>query len=307
MSRYVFMGTPEFAVPSLKQLAATREVALVLTRPDAPRKRGRALVYSPVKAAALEFGLPVRETKRITPELQEEIFALGDVVLCVAAFGCILPASLLSGVQEAFNVHGSLLPQWRGAAPIQRGILAGDMQGGISIMRMVEALDAGPWCRQKAVSFEGRYLDELFDELAKVGASELVAALDDFEQGTLAWHDQDETQVTFAPKLVREDVVLDATYSADELWRRVRASSDSCPACVSLGDLRVRVLKAHVVDEPVLAQGEVSADKRQLWLGCADGTTLALDELKPDGKKAQNVQSFLCGQRALAHTWSASV
>ncbi|MBQ3282712.1 MAG: methionyl-tRNA formyltransferase, partial [Atopobiaceae bacterium] len=145
--RVVFMGTPEFAVPSLSALADAYEVVLVLTRPDAVRARGKELEPSPVKARALELGLPVLETSRITPEALEAVREAGPDVIAVAAYGCILPDSILDVAPlGCVNVHASLLPRWRGAAPIQRAVLAGDRRAGISIMRVVHELDAGAWC-----------------------------------------------------------------------------------------------------------------------------------------------------------------
>jgi methionyl-tRNA formyltransferase len=172
--RIVFMGTPEFAVPSLKAVAAAYDVALVVTRPDAVRSRGKKLEPSPVKACALELGLPVLEAKRMDPAAIEAVRAAAPDLICVVAFGCILPDELLAVAPlGAINVHGSLLPRWRGAAPIQRAILAGDEKTGISIMRVAHDLDAGAWCRQVATPIGTKTAGQLFDELAHAGAPSL--------------------------------------------------------------------------------------------------------------------------------------
>jgi methionyl-tRNA formyltransferase len=199
--RIVFMGTPEFAVPSLKAVAAAYDVALVVTRPDAVRSRGKKLEPSPVKACALELGLPVLEAKRMDsrghrsrarrrtgPHLR------GGVWLHPAG-----RASRRSSL-GAINVHGSLLPRWRGAAPIQRAILAGDEKTGVSIMRVAHDLDAGAWCRQVATPIGTKTAGQLFDELAQAGRAELVAAAAQIANGTVAWHEQDPAQVTIAEK-----------------------------------------------------------------------------------------------------------
>ena len=229
--RIVFMGTPDFAVPSLRELACTNEVTLVLTRPDAVRGRGRKLVASPVKAAALELGLPVVETKRITSELLARIRAAQPDALAVAAFGCILPDELLDMAPlGCVNVHGSLLPRWRGAAPILRAVLAGDERVGVSIMRIVHALDAGAYCRQASVEVGEKPCATVMSELAELGADELLLALAQMEDGTARWVDQDESQVSYARKIDKREMLLDPADGRLANRRRVQASLDAAPA-----------------------------------------------------------------------------
>ena len=154
--RVVFMGTPDFAVPSLRELASRFEVVLVLTRPDAVRSRGKKLEPSPVKAAALELDIPVLEATRITPEVMDRLHEAEADIFCVAAYGCILPDEVLNMAPLGIvNVHASLLPRWRGAAPIQRAILAGDERAGISIMRIGHGVDTGAYCAQASCSVAG--------------------------------------------------------------------------------------------------------------------------------------------------------
>ena len=203
--RIVFMGTPEFAVPSLKAVAAAYDVALVVTRPDAVRSRGKKLEPSPVKACALDLGLPVLEAKRMDAEAIDAVRAAAPDLICVVAFGCILPDELLAVAPlGAINVHGSLLPRWRGAAPIQRAILAGDKKTGVSIMRVAHDLDAGAWCRQVSTPIGTKTASQLFDELAQAGAPELVAAAAQIADGTVTWHEQDPAQVTIAEKVKKD-------------------------------------------------------------------------------------------------------
>lgn len=154
--RVVFMGTPAFAVPSLRKLAAAHEVALVLTRPDAVRSRGKKLDPSPVKEAALELDLPVMEANRMTPEVLDALRAAEAEIFCVAAYGCILPDEVLTMAPlGCVNVHASLLPRWRGAAPIQRSILEGDAETGVSIMRIGHGVDTGAYCAQASCAVPG--------------------------------------------------------------------------------------------------------------------------------------------------------
>ena len=168
--RVVFMGTPAFAVPSLRKLAAAHDVALVLTRPDAVRSRGKKLEPSPVKEAALGLGLPVMEANRMTPEVLDALRAVEAEIFCVAAYGCILPDEVLTMAPHGcVNVHASLLPRWRGAAPIQRSILEGDAETGVSIMRIGHGVDTGAYCAQASCPVPGKSADELTAELAELG------------------------------------------------------------------------------------------------------------------------------------------
>ena len=294
--RVVFMGTPDFAVPSLRELARTNEVALVLTRPDAVRGRGRRLVASPVKAVARELGLPVMETKRITSEVLARIRAARPDAIAVAAFGCILPDELLDVAPlGCVNVHGSLLPRWRGAAPIQRAILAGDGRVGISIMRVVHELDAGAYCRQASVELTDQTCPQLMDELARLGARELVAALDGIAAGTVTWVEQDPSQVTYAPKIEKVEMHLDPAASVRENRRRVQASLDEAPARLLVGGRGVRALDARPADVPV-AEGRVLVRRGHVYLGCVDGA-LELTRVKPDGKREMEASAWASGLR----------
>ena len=191
--RVVFMGTPDFAVPSLKKLAHDHQVALVITRPDAVRGRGKALEPSPVKECAQELGLPVLEANRMTPEVISAMREAQPEALCVVAFGCILPDEVISlAPYGALNVHASLLPRWRGAAPIQRAILAGDAVAGVSIMKIAHELDAGDWCKQASCEVGSKNTEQLTDALAQLGADALSQALSELKEGSLEWQVQDE-------------------------------------------------------------------------------------------------------------------
>ncbi len=291
------MGTPDFAVPSLAAVAERHEVALVVTRPDAVRGRGRELVASPVKDKAVELGIPVLEASRMTPEAKAAVAEAAPDIMCVVAFGCILPDDLLAMAPHgAVNVHASLLPRWRGAAPIQRSILAGDVQTGVSIMRVAHDLDAGAWCRQAATAVGEKGTAELTAELAQTGAAELVAALDDIAAGRDMWHEQDEALVTVAAKVTKAEMRLDPAAAVGENALRVQASGDTAPARMVLGGKGVRVLRAAVCAEKSLAAGEVAVEHGRVFLGCSDGC-LELLEVKPDGKKAMEARAWASGLR----------
>ncbi|VWM05858.1 Methionyl-tRNA formyltransferase [Collinsella sp. AK_207A] len=305
--RIVFMGTPDFAVPSLRALAAAHDVALVLTRPDAVRSRGKKLEPSPVKAAALELGLPVLEAKRMEPEVVDALRAARADVFCVAAYGCILPDEVLTMAPlGCVNVHASLLPRWRGAAPIQRAILAGDAEAGVSIMRIGHGVDTGAFCAQASCSVAGKSADELTSELAELGAGLLLEVLPELAAGTVSWTEQDEALVTHAAKIQKAELRLDPAVSAADNERRALASSDAAPARCMLAGKPVRVLAARVapVSGAVLAAGELAIQGGRVLLGCGEGALEVL-ELKPDGKRAMDAAAWAAGQRGAAVTWEA--
>ena len=300
--RVVFMGTPDFAVPSLEALAERHDVALVLTRPDAVRGRGKALVPSPVKARALELGLPVIETSRITPEVADALRAAAADVFCVAAYGCILPDEVLTMAPGGcVNVHASLLPRWRGAAPIQRAILAGDAETGVSIMRIGHGVDTGAYCAQARVPVGGKDTEELTAELARVGAELLVETLPAVVDGTAVWVEQDEALVTHAAKIEKRELMLDPADGARENALRVQASGDTAPARCAVAGRGVRVCAACAGEKDV-APGAVVAGRGRVWLGCADGALEVL-RVKPDGKRGMEAGAWAAGLRGDGLVW----
>ena len=302
--RVVFMGTPAFSVPSLRALTREHEVVLVVTRPDAVRSRGKRLEPSPVKVAAEELGLPVLETSRMTPEALDALRAADADVFCVAAYGCILPEAVLTMAPlGCVNVHASLLPRWRGAAPIQRSILAGDAETGVSIMRIGQGVDTGDYCAQAATTVAGKTADELTAELAEMGGELLVKMLPAIADGTAVWAVQDESKVTHAAKIAKEELRLDPAVSALENARRVLASSDAAPARCVLAGTPARVLAAVVSDaSPVPAEGQITCAGKRVLLGCADGA-LELVSVKPDGKRAMPATAWVAGLQGKAGSW----
>ena len=302
--RVVFMGTPAFSVPSLRALTRDHEVVLVVTRPDAVRSRGKRLEPSPVKVAAEELGLPVLETSRMTPEALAALRAADADVFCVAAYGCILPDAVLTMAPlGCVNVHASLLPRWRGAAPIQRSILAGDAETGVSIMRIGQGVDTGDYCAQAATTVAGKTADELTAELAEMGGELLVEVLPAIADGTAVWAVQDESKVTHAAKIAKEELRLDPAVSALENARRVLASSDAAPARCVLAGKPARVLAAVVSDaSSVPAEGQITCAGKRVLLGCADGA-LELVSVKPDGKRAMPATAWVAGLQGKAGSW----
>lgn len=303
--RVVFMGTPDFAVPSLRELASRFEVVLVLTRPDAVRSRGKKLEPSPVKAAALELDIPVMEATRITPEVMDRLHEAEADIFCVAAYGCILPDEVLNMAPLGIvNVHASLLPRWRGAAPIQRAILAGDERAGISIMRIGHGVDTGAYCAQASCSVAGKTADELTAELAQLGADLLCDTLPALADETAVWTEQDESLVTHAQKISKAEMRLDPQESALVNLRRVLASSDAAPArCIAAGK-PVRIMHAVAADgdASMCAAGELVCQSKRIYIGCSDGV-LEVTSVKPDGKRQMDASAWAAGLHGDGLTW----
>ncbi len=300
--RVVFMGTPSFAVPSVRMLAEEHELSLVVTRPDAVRGRGKRLEPSPVKAAALDLDVPVLEARRIGADEVERVKSEAPEVICVAAYGAILPDELLAiPALGTVNVHASLLPRGRGAAPIQRGVLEGDEYAGVSIMRIVHELDAGPYCRQARVAIGEKGCDALMEELAELGAAELREALELMVAGQDVWTEQDESLVTYAAKVDKAEMLLDPCDDVLSNKRRVQASLDAAPARAKIAGRGVRVLEARVGDED-LVPGAVLVRKGRVHLGCDNGD-LELLRVKPDGKREMEVSSWASGLRGDGLMW----
>lgn len=303
--RVVFMGTPDFAVPSLRELASRFEVVLVLTRPDAVRSRGKKLEPSPVKAAALELDIPVMEATRITPEVMDRLHEAKADIFCVAAYGCILPDEVLNMAPLGIvNVHASLLPRWRGAAPIQRAILAGDERAGISIMRIGHGVDTGAYCAQASCSVAGKTADELTAELAQLGADLLCDTLPALADETAVWTEQDESLVTHAQKISKAEMRLDPQEGALVNLRRVLASSDAAPArCIAAGK-PVRIMRAVAADgdASMCAAGELVCQSKRIYIGCSDGM-LEITSVKPDGKRQMDASAWAAGLHGDALAW----
>lgn len=305
--RIVFMGTPAYAVPSLRALhTAGHDIAAVYTRADAKRGRGNALVPSEVKQTALELGLDVLTPTTLRDDkAQQELAALEPDLIAVAAYGMILPQAVLDIPRlGTINVHGSALPRWRGAAPVQRAILAQDKTAGVCIMQVVEALDAGAYHSCGEVEIGSMGTEELMDALANLGAEGLVEAVAALENGTeYEWAEQDEDLVTYAAKIDKEETLLSPKLTALAAARRVQAASHSAPArCVVCGK-EVAVTQAMPASDAVEA-GRVLLQKKRIVLGFAEGA-LELTQVKPQGKKEMPAQGWINGLRNAEPLWGA--
>ncbi|MCX8007584.1 MAG: methionyl-tRNA formyltransferase, partial [Coriobacteriia bacterium] len=296
--RIVFMGTPQFAVPSLRAIAARHEVALVVTRPDAVSGRGSSLVPSPVKTAALELELPVLEAASLRHEdVLHAIASRRPDAVCVVAYGALLPSEILRVPPlGCINAHASLLPRHRGAAPIERAILAGDEVTGVSIMRMEEGLDTGPVALRVSVEIGDDDAAALTLRLARVAADSLLATIDDEAAGRAVWVPQDASRASYAHKIARDDVRLDPALTAAEALRRIRASSERVTARIRLADSSDAVVVSARLWDGSVEPGTATLSPEGPILGLADGALL-VTRLRPAGRRTLSGSDFVRGAR----------
>ncbi len=301
--KLIFAGTPDFAASILQALAqAGHDIALVLCQPDRPAGRGRALQAPAVKRCAQSLGLPVFQPESLrTPQASEAIASAGADLMLVVAYGLIIPAAILRLPRRGcVNVHASLLPRWRGAAPIQRAIEAGDRQTGITIMQMDAGLDTGPMLLWEAIDIGERETGgQLHDRLAQLGAQLAVKALAALEQDALVAHPQPDQGVTYAHKIKPDDAVLDWRLDAGSLVNRIRAFDPVPGAQARLTrapDERLKIWSAQALEASIdTAPGTVvEAGNAGLIIACGRGR-LAIDALQRAGGRRMPVAAFLAG------------
>ena len=292
------MGSPDFALPILKALAGAYDVVGVVTQPDRASGRGRELKAPPVKTLALELGIPVMQPERLRlPEAMEQLRAWTPELIVVAAFGQILRKDVLELPRYgSINVHASLLPRWRGAAPINAAVLHGDEETGVTIMQMDVGLDTGPMLSQRSMRLNrDDTAGSVFNRLSTLGADLLLETLPDYLTGKLTPVPQPDEGVTYAPMLKKEEGRLDFSQDVYELERRVRAFNPWPGAFMEFDGALLKIHRARV------ESGEASVGQRlivqnQPAIG-ARGGILILEEVQPAGKKSMSGKSFLAGAR----------
>jgi methionyl-tRNA formyltransferase len=292
-----FFGTPQFAVPTLEALASSRhQVALVVTQPDRRRGRGQKVTDAPVKAAARQRGIPVFQPDRLrNPEVADTLRASNPDIGVVAAYGKLIPADLLSLPRLGMvNVHASLLPKYRGAAPVHRAIINGDTETGVTIMQVVEALDAGDMLARTARPIgPDETSEELERALADDGARLLLDVLDRIEAGTVRAVPQDSAASTYASRLTKEEGIIDWTLSAQQIHNRVRGLCPWPHAYSFLDGERVILLKTKVKSGRS-KPGNIDITGDGIEVGTGDGRIL-ITELQPEGRRPMSTRDFLAG------------
>lgn len=305
--RIIFAGTPAFAADYLAALlGSAHQLVAVYTQPDRPAGRGKRLSASPVKTRALESDLPVFQPPSLRdPQAQEALAALNADVMVVVAYGLILPQIVLDTPRyDCLNVHASLLPRWRGAAPIQRAIEAGDKETGITIMQMEAGLDTGPMLATARCTIEAKdTAGTLLDRLAQLGKAPLLSVLDDLPQGTVRPVPQNDAEATYASKIEKSEAAIDWQEDAELIDRKIRAFN---PFPIAFTHLQEQRIKIHLA-EPQIA--EVKADavptgsitavgEAGIEVQCGRGR-LCIQELQLPGKRPMSIKDVLLGNRGL--------
>lgn len=302
MLRTVYMGTPEFAVPCLRALAEEKdiEVALVVTQPDRKGNRGK-ITMSPVKKTAMEYGIPVAQpfSIRKNPEFVESLRELSPDIIVVAAFGQILPEQVLNIPRYGcVNLHGSLLPELRGAAPMQYAIMEGHQKTGITLMKMDKGLDTGDMLAVRELEIGDKDIDQVAESLSVMGAELLMETLPAIVDGTVKAVPQDDSKSTYAHMIKKTDGLTDFSGSAAEEERKLRAFKDWPVLHSYLNGQTVKFYKAQVIDLP--PEGDhgtiAKVDKDSFQINCGSGR-LKILELQLQGKKRMKTEDFLRGRK----------
>lgn len=303
--RVVFMGTPDFSVPALENIAKKYEVVAVVTQQDRPKGRGHKMQYTPVKEKAIELEIPVYQPKRVKDhEFVDILKTLKPDVIVVIAFGQILSKEILELPKYGcINVHASLLPKYRGAAPIQWAVINGDKKSGVTTMYMAEGLDTGDIIDTSEIVLDEKETGgSLFDKLADLGGKLILNTLDKLETGTATRTRQDDARSTYAGKITKELGKIDFTKSAAEIERLIRGLNPWPSAFTYMDDKMLKIWNADVLEETVEeAPGTITeVNKKFIKVATGEGYLL-LKEIQLEGKKRMNVTSFLNGYNFTAN------
>lgn len=302
----VYFGTPQFAVPALRRLLASRHrVCGVLTQPDRPRGRGQKVTEGPVKALAVASGLPVLQPTRLKdPALADTLRAWAPDIGVVAAYGRLIPDTLLEIPRHGMiNIHASLLPKYRGAAPVHRAVIDGEATTGVTIMRVARELDTGDMFARVTRPIDADETSEAVEhDLSELGATLLMDVLDAIEGGTAIEAPQDPALATYAAKITREDGVIDWRQPAAAIHNHVRGLYPWPHAFSYLDGSRIIILRTHQTPVTTTAPPGTVVDvtRDAIHVASGDGVVLAIDELQPEGKRAMRVRDYLAGRPVTA-------
>lgn len=301
MTKIVFMGTPAFSVPILEGLLENGyEIQAVVTQPDRPVGRKKIMTPPPVKEAAVKHELLVLQPEKISgsPEM-EKIAELQPDLIVTAAFGQFLPEKLLQVPKHgAINVHASLLPKYRGGAPVHYAIIEGEQETGVTIMEMIKKMDAGGIFAQESLPITKQDdVGTMFDKLSVLGQELLLKTLPQILSGAIQPTPQDEDKVTFSPNITREQEAIDWQKTAEAVDNQVRGMRPWPIAFTTYENIRWKLWETTVVEELTQAVPGtiIRKDKKRLWIACGEGTVLAINELQPAGKGKQSISAFLNG------------
>lgn len=299
MSRIIFMGTPDFSTKVLEMLIAKEDVIAVVTQPDRPVGRKRVMTPPPVKKVALEHGIEVYQPEKIsTSDDLQKLIDLEPDLIVTAAFGQILPKALLDAPKlGAINVHASLLPKYRGGAPIHQAIIDGEKETGVTIMYMAPKLDAGDIISQQAIDIEANDdVGSMHDKLSFLGADLLAKTLPDIINGTNDRIEQNESEATFASNISREDERIDWTQPAQAVYNHIRGLSPWPVAYTKLDDTNMKLYAAKIVEGNNGEPGEIiETMKKAIIVGTGSADAIALTEIQLSGKKRMPTANFLSG------------
>lgn len=299
--RVVFLGTPEFAVPSLHALISSgHEVLAVFTQPDRPKGRGKQLAESPVKSAARAAGLTILQPERIRrPETVELLKGLAPELMVVVGYGQIIPQTIIDLPKHGIlNVHASLLPKYRGAAPIQWAIANGEAQTGVTIMQIDAGLDTGDMLLKASVPIKpDETAPELSARLAPLGAGLLVEALQQIAASSIHREKQNEAEATYAPVLKKEDGMIDWSRPARQIYNHLRGFVPWPGAYTMFRGQQLLVLSARVAEDLPATPGALRSENRRLFAGCGENSALELLEVQLSGKKRMSAQAFINGYK----------
>jgi methionyl-tRNA formyltransferase len=301
--KLVFCGTPQFAVPSLEKLVQSGfDVCLVVSQPDRPQGRGMELAASPVKQSAIRLGLPVVQPEKIkkNEEFQQQLLSLNPEAIIVVGYGRIIPPWMLQLPRLGnINVHASLLPKYRGAAPIQWAIAGGESVTGVTTMRLDEGLDTGDILLQREIPILPADTSvTLAPRLASLGADLLVETLRGLQQGSISPLPQDHSRATLAPILKKEDGSIDFGRTAAEIGNRLRGFQPWPGAYTQFRGKNLKIIAARPAQESLsIAPGALGIRVDKLFVGCGGGTVLELLQVQPEGKKAITAREFVSGYR----------
>lgn len=294
--RIIYMGTPDFAVLPLKNLAKKHEVVLVVSQADKPKGRGHKLQPTPVKACAVELGIEVFQPESLKdPSTFEYLRSFKPDVIVVAAYGKILPECILKLPPcGCINIHASLLPKYRGAAPINRAIMNGDKIGGVTIMYMAEGVDTGDMLLQKSFDISEMNVGEYHDKLSELGSEALLEALDNICCGQCCPIKQNESEATYAPKITKEELFLPFEMNAKDAFNMIRGLSPAPCAYIVFGGKRIKIVECELCEKTGEAGKVICADKNGITIAFCDGS-ITLKRIRPEGSGEMSGGAYYVG------------